>query len=143
MGSKARRATAVVGAAAIGSLLYVEPAGAATTEQFTFTHTSGQRVTCSIVIDSFRFGGEPGHVGAFTRIESTDPRCAAGVNVSLVFTDIYGNEQSAHASASQRVHLEAQHVGDEGFSSHHDAFFTQCTTTNSNPCWTGYQLHTK
>jgi hypothetical protein len=141
MRGKVRRASAVIGAAAIGSLLYADAAGAETTEQFTFTHTSGQRVTCSIAMDSFFFGGEPGHVGAFTRIESTDPRCAASVSVSLAFTDTSGNEQGSSASASQHVFMNVQHV-DEATSGH-EAFFTQCTTTNSNPCWTGYQLHTK
>ncbi len=50
MGRRRRRAAAVIGAAAVGGLVHAGPAGAAeATEQHTFTHTSGQRITCSWV----------------------------------------------------------------------------------------------
>ena len=50
MGRRGRRAVAVVGVTAIGGLVHAGPAGAAqATEQHTFTHASGSRVTCTWV----------------------------------------------------------------------------------------------
>jgi hypothetical protein len=135
-----RRIGTALAAAGVGSLLLARPAAADTaTRQFTFTHTSGQRVTCSFEGAAFRFGEhEVGHVGAYTRVTSTDPRCEASVLVSLSYVDTYGNEQSSQATSKQQVYLDAYRV-QGGITSGHEVHFWQCSGT----CWTGFQLNPK
>jgi hypothetical protein len=147
MGHAGRRAVAVFGAAALGGLLQAGPAGAEqTTEQYTFTHSSGQRVTCTwaLGVGDLRddeHGGVPRY-RAFTSIESDDPRCEAVAQASLVYTDTYGNEQSVTAYALNTVTVEASRVRDH-ITSIHEVFFTQCVDSNSNVCWTGEVINRK
>ena len=138
MGRTRRRAAAVIGAAAIGGLLvHVDAASAAGgTQDFTFTHTSGQRVTCEILWGFSDDRDHQGHVTAFTKVTSTDPRCEAGVDAGLAYEDVYGNQQSAQASGDQDALLEVYHVGAD-FGSVHHVYFAQCQHTSTNDCWTG------
>lgn len=147
MGRRRRRAAAVFGVAALGGLLQAGPAGAEqTTAQFTFTHTSGQRVTCTWAYGVFdgrddENGGTPQYT-AFTFIESGDPRCEAEVDAALVYTDTYGNDQSVRAVGLNRVSVEANRVRDH-ITSIHEVFFPQCVESDFVNCQTGVVINRK
>jgi hypothetical protein len=131
----------VLGAAAIGGLLQAAPAGAAT-KQYTFTHTSGQRVTCTWEHLAFASGDQGNGYAAFTRVVNTDPRCAAIVEVSIDYTDTYGNRQDVKASGDGEVFLEASRVR-EDVTSTHKVFFRQCVDNSRNVCSTGVSISAK
>jgi hypothetical protein len=132
---------AVLGATAIGGLLQAAPAGAAT-KQYTFTHTSGQRITCTWEHRAFAPTNGGNGYSAFTRVVNSDPRCAAIVSASLAYTDTYGNEQSQTASGDGEVFLEASRVAGD-VTSTHEVFFRHCTDGPRNDCSTGVEISPK
>jgi hypothetical protein len=147
MGRTRRRAAAALGVAALGGLLQAGPAGAEqTTAQFTFTHTSGQRVTCTWVYGVFdgrddENGGTATYT-AFTFIESDDPRCEAEVDAALGYTDTYGNDQIVSAVGLNRVSVKARRVRDH-ITSSHGVFFMQCGERDFANCQTGVVINRK
>jgi hypothetical protein len=147
MGRRARRAAAVLGATAIGGLVAAQPA-AADQGQFTYTHASGQRVTCQVSYDSGRVdhGGPQGGGGVYlwgsTSVLGTDPRCAATVVVNLFYRDSNDTLRDVWASGTQEVSAQSDDPHHD-LETGHQAFFTECDESAQQGCWVQFQRFPK